>query len=83
MPVRSSRLLGIIVSTLVASASTAQAADGPACVALTRGFCIDVFVKRNADAAMQYAPTYIQHVARPSQRSPNRLRPADNVILMV
>ena len=43
-----------------------QAADEPACVAMTRGFWTDVFVKRNADVAMDYlSETYIQHVAPP------------------
>lgn len=56
----------IILSGVAALPVAPQAQDEPACVALTRGFWVDVFVKRNADAAMNYlSPTYIQHVAPP------------------
>jgi predicted SnoaL-like aldol condensation-catalyzing enzyme len=41
-------------------------ASEPTCVALTRGFWVDVFVERNAEAANKYlSPDYIQHVAPP------------------
>ena len=55
-----------LAATSLASGTAAFAQTEGSCVTLTRGFWIDVFDKRNADAAMTYlSPTYIQHVAPP------------------
>jgi len=54
-----------LLASLVASAAHAAPDEGK-CVTLTRGFWIDVFGKKNADAAAKYiTENYIQHSAPP------------------